>query len=468
MKLKYIAFIFTIVTSVWFITSCNSDTVSYSEGGGSNDAMIYSFSLKGKMTNALDSATYPTLGKTVFAINQVFAGPNYGLIYNPDSLPYQTKLTKFLPTISFASNTASTLEVVYPDSTVTWKAEDSIDFSQSPIEFKVTSPGGESKTYAIKLNVHKIDPDTIDWEGGDDKPTWNISKVGAVGQRIVINKNNVYLFTLLSGGGMNVYNSDRTYVAWTGQSTDLPSVNYKLESLTIFNNTFYIVDLAGNAYKSTNAINWIKTNNTKNIYNILGVLPESTATKDSVLVMTKDGTKYYWGKTVDLNTVVDVDTIKGFSPNTITSDFLATGYSSMTNYDRTTASQNLLFVAGGRTFDGKLVADTWGISAGRNYIMEATPAKYENNNKMFDIAEDFKMFLYDKSLYALTNDTLYISKWGSGWSKAPQKQALNAKMKTVKDMSVTVDEYNYIWIVGDMTGGSVYNVWRGRLNRLRK
>lgn len=458
MKLKHIAYILTIFLSV-SIVSCNGDDTSYTETAGSKNAMIYSFSLKGKMTNAIDSATYPVLEKTLFAIDQ-----RNELIYNPDSLPYQTKLTKFLPTISFASNTASTLEIVYPDSTVTWKAEDSIDFAQSPIEFKVTSPGGETKWYDIKLNVHQIDPDTIEWR---NETAWNIPKSGAIGQRILTNGSNVYVFTQLSSG-VRVYMSNRNTVSWSaGTLTSLPA-NIRLESFVIFNNAFYVVNQTGNAYKSTDAINWTMTGNTAYIYNILGVLPEETAAKDSVLVVTKNGSNYYWGKTNDLKNVVQVDAIKGYYPNIIPSDFIATGFTSGTSYNRSTLSKNLLYVSGGVTFGNRQVADTWGISSGKNNVMEAAVAKYDNKNDLFDISDDFKTFFYDGSLYGLTNDSLYISDWGFDWGKAPQKQALYPQMKTVKDMSVMVDEANYIWIVGDMTGSSVYNVWRGRLNRLRK
>lgn len=467
MKLKHIVFVFTILISVWHFTSCNSDdNTTYTDEVASNDAMIYSFKLKGKMTNAADSVTYPVLEKTVFDINQKFPYPNRGLIYNPDSLVYLTRLTKFLPTISFAPNTASTLEVIYPDSTVTWKSGDSIDFSQSPIEFRVKSPGGQSKLYEVRLNVHKIDPDTIPWE---NQASWNIPKEGAIGQKLLINGNNLYIYTLLSSG-VKVYKSDRNNINWVNSNVIGLPQNIKLESLIAFGNSFYILDEGGNAYKSsvTDAITWTKTNNIDNIFNVLGILPGNTVANDSILVMTKQGAKYYWAKTIDMKSLVRVDAIKGFKSNTIPSDFLANGYSSATNYNRTILSQNLLFVSGGKTFDSQQVADTWAFSRGKQNIMEVTSAKYENTNKTFDVADDFKMFFYDKSLYALTNDSLYLSKWGYSWKKAPKKQTLDSKMKTVKDMSVAVDEYNYIWIVGNMDGGSAYNVWRGRLNRLRK
>ncbi|NDV68654.1 DUF6242 domain-containing protein [Dysgonomonas sp. 25] len=458
MNLKHIAYtVITILISV-LAYSCNDSetdtTYSYS-----NNSMIYSFSLKGTPYTGHDTAAYAVLEKTVFAIDQ-----RNNLIYNPDSLPYKTRLTKFMPTISFESGSTAKVEVIEPDSTWTWSSSDSINFANN-IDLLVTPPSGEMpRRYGIKLNIHQIDPDTIAWK----QVLPSLANPAGSKIKALVNDDDLFVY-IKTASAITVYTSNKNTISWTSTAAvGLPPATTKLESLILFNNTLYILDDAGLAYSSpvTDGVNWTSTGNATPIYSILGILPEPTAATDSLLVLYANGANYSFAKSIDMAALNPVAKIKGFAANVAPQNFPSTGFSTSTNYARDDASQNLLLVSGGKTFAGELSATTWIINKGQNNILEVNETT-NTSVSPFDIAADFKTTLYDNSVYGFTNDSIYISKWGANWSKAPEKQLFNVNMKTSENQSIFVDKNNYIWVVGGANGAN-YDIWKGQLNRLRK
>ena len=92
-------------------------------------------------------------------------------IFNADSLPYGTDITKLVPNIS--TNGSSLIEIsvkgssVMNDTTFTYTTEstDSIDFSSpSKVSVRVVSVNSKySQTYDINVNVHTIKADSLEW-----------------------------------------------------------------------------------------------------------------------------------------------------------------------------------------------------------------------------------------------------------------------------------------------------------------
>lgn len=462
MKLKCFVYTLVILLASLFIYSCNSSGTDYADIQYSNNSMIYSFTLKGAPKNKHDSTAYPVLASTLFAIDQ-----HSNFIYNPDSLPYQIRLTKFLPTITFAAGTSCKVEVVDPDSTWEWKVTDSVDFSK-PIELLITPPSNNNvyqRRYNIKLNVHQIDPDTIEWK----QILPSLTKPSGSKIKALVNDDDLFVYVRTSSA-ITVYTSDKNTVSWTSTTVSgLSAANIKIETVTAFGNSLYVADNSGAVFTSpvTDGINWTPVGNTEMVHSILGVLPGASETKDSLLVVTNNGSVYSFAKSIDMSTIVPLQKIKGFAANAVPSDFPSTGFSSSTNYLRDKAGQNLLFVSGGVTFENNYTLTTWLINEGRNNILEVSPVYDNDNNRPFLLDDDFKTVLYDNSLYGFTNDSIYISNLGYNWKKAPEKQAFNSVMRTNENQSVFVDKNNYIWVVGDMEG-SGYDIWKGQLNRIRK
>ena len=114
------------------------------------DAEIVSFSLS--------SDSVPNLANVVFSIDQ-----DRSEIYNNDSMAYQTEIKyKVIVTYKSAAGVNNVLNVTNGDST--WiKSGDSLDVSK-PLQFKVFAVNGNTmKKYTVKLNIHQVDPDSVQY-----------------------------------------------------------------------------------------------------------------------------------------------------------------------------------------------------------------------------------------------------------------------------------------------------------------
>ena len=161
MKLRVLNIIVSLFITACTISSClDSDVVEYEY---SSNASITAFSItdsiityypavvNGKdttLSTAVVGAKYP------FVINQ-----HEGLIYNPDSLPVGTDVSKVV--IGITADTQGIYIVAETDSL--WEEKDSLEF-KNPIQFKVLAENGSfGRTYTAKINVHQQEPDSLSW-----------------------------------------------------------------------------------------------------------------------------------------------------------------------------------------------------------------------------------------------------------------------------------------------------------------
>ena len=138
------------------LTSCNEktrDTFLNPE-----NLAVTSFSLKADSDN-------PGLDSVYFSIDL-----KNGIIFNADSLRKGTAINKVVPSISF-SNTPSEATIIMSGGTtregeVDYKKNptDSIDFTGDVLLRVAASEGEISMTYRIKVNVHKIETDSLFWD----------------------------------------------------------------------------------------------------------------------------------------------------------------------------------------------------------------------------------------------------------------------------------------------------------------
>lgn len=461
MKTKYITYFILVFVAISSFISCNDDDENtYVDEAASRNAFISSFSLEGTAIDANDSITYPILKKTAFAIDHIRK-----VIYNPDSLPYETRLAKFKPAITLAE-TSSYIDIVYPDTTVRWNSEDndSIDFTKDVI-LSIVPPAGTAykKDYTVQLNIHKFDPDTLDWMNVASLPIAAnvLLKALAVGENIVV-------YTL-SGSEINMFVSPIGNIGWSNATlTSLPT-DTRLSNILLFENKLLAVTEEGKSYvaDTTDPATWtLEEGHGMKVHNLLGVLPAKVETDDVVLVAVNDNGQYKFGKTKDFSSIEIVDAVDGYPEAIIPIDenFPSFGFSSSTNYNRESVSENILILSGGTDFNNTQIADSWLIKLNKTDGLQASSVRYGIGGHPFNVADDFKAFVYDEKLYATTNDSLYTSVWGMNWVKAPQKQQFVPEIKTTKNQSVVVDKNKFVWIIGSETNSG--QVWRGRLNRL--
>lgn len=463
MKLKQITKLLFVIFSVVTLASCNDNSTTYVTEDASANAQIYSLKLAATLANvsSVDSVNFPILATTRFSIDQF-----QSLIYNSDSLPYKTRLTKYMATLTYEN--PYKIEILYPnDSVVAWSTTDSIDFSLRP-RIKVTPANGneaDARTYTVDIRIHKVDPDSLVWTNVTNR----FELPSAIKeQKTLLVGSKFHAFSIDSDGKFYSYEIDKNATSpssWKKQATTVIPATVKLESITSFNGVFYAVDAGEKAYSSTDGVAWQLSNS--NVLNILGVLPGKEAGKDSLLVVTKRLGENVFAKTTNMQLLQIVENISyDGDSNKVPTEFPVTGFTSVTSYDRSNLNRNILVVTAAQTSSNL----TWFVRQGDGRLEVESNQK----NTLFKPSEGLRTFLYDGYVYALTKDLLYkTSSFGSKWVAASAKEKFIPGMSS-SSQSIIVDSDNYIWIFGGIDtsieglGSPVRQVWKGRINHLAR
>ena len=194
MKLKVLNIIIGLFIMACCITSClDSDVQEYEL---SSNSSITAFSITDSIITrypAVVNGKDTTLSKSVVGKNYPFViNQNEGLIYNPDSLPMGTDVSKVV--IDIAADTEWIYIVAEKDSV--WNAEDSLSFVK-PIQFKVLAQNGTFGRFGVlSFNGNKMittsgggalicrskeDADNIMWhatQARDSYPYYQHSEIG--------------------------------------------------------------------------------------------------------------------------------------------------------------------------------------------------------------------------------------------------------------------------------------------------
>ena len=201
-----------------------------------------------------------------------------GVIFNADSLPKGTDVSRLIASITFA-NTMTKAELKFlkdneTDTTVNYltNPEDSIDFSH-PVTLDVTAQDGlNSFTYQIKVNVHTMEPDTLIWDKVASMALPSIYE-NPVSQKTV--KQGDYIVSLIEE-----YNGKYTLAKstnlkegeWTKSEVTFEFIP-KIESFTATSGSYMILGEQGTLYESENGTAWEAKD--ENWYSIIGAYGDS-------------------------------------------------------------------------------------------------------------------------------------------------------------------------------------------------
>lgn len=429
MRIKFLSVIVSFLLVSIGITSCldSENNIEYSP-----DAIIQAFQLD----------TVRGLNNYAFTINQ-FGSEGMGLIYNEDSLPLgsDTIIDRILINIAPTSNVITSKNSAGEDTIM--NLADSIDL-RKPITIKMWSMQaiasndlqGPKKEYRIQVNVHKQDPDSMNW--AKVTPTYpNGSIVGE--QKAVLLSNNIF-----------VYSNGKTYkgsIADKGASISWQSVTSDLGalpgSLLNWNDTLFAT--ANNKlYYSLNGENWLQHPNlTENIV----TLTASFSNSISAVISHTDGKKYF-AKAYEGQKEWEIGT-------EVPSSFPLTGLSS-TTYITTTGNEQALLIG-----DQTGTNTTPWMSAPQNDGW----ADLSSTNAACPLLKSPSIIHYNGALYAFGGDfsTFYKSMAGLAWYKPDSKFWMPTDFKELiktQNYSMVTDSYGFIWIMW------ANEVWRGRLNKL--
>lgn len=401
----------------------------------------HSFTATGEDTivvRTIATAAYP------FSIDQ-----SAGEIYNNDSLPFGTDVSKVVINMS-VKGVAS----IYVDSTETYEAfsfSDSIDFT-TPRKFRIYAADAQYyKDYTISVNVHTLDPDLLQW---NKYPAVE----GITPQRAVEFNGNICLFGIGNAGVQSVAMSPLAgEPVWQQQPVDgLPAAS--LENIQPFCGKLYAV-AGGNLYSSADALTWSLASASGDFVSIIAAselenrLWVATAT---TLLSSSDGVAFD-------------------SVSALPASFPLYGLS-LASYPLSHNSKiirNMLVGYGDAGMTGAPVV--WSkLSNEENWVM------YNNGNNPYPCPalKGLSVLRYDNFLYGFGNagivegeevapfGALYISKDnGIVWKESGSFYlCLPAELKG-NDVSFAsaVDSNNYIWLVTD---GEQAAVWKGIINRL--
>ncbi len=349
-----------------------------------------------------------------------------GVIFNADSLPKGTKVDKLIPVMTFSSTVeTATIEMTGGNTrtgSVDYKKNptDSIDFS-GRVQLILTSTDDLTRTYDIKVNVHRSEPDSLTW-GHTAYAALPSAGQSPRSQRTLQDGSTYYCMTEENDGSYSLATSSDLFAyQWNRRSVPMPAGS-RLESLCIADGYFYILDSGGNLFKASPAsMNWESTGETwialTGVYDghVLGLALRG----DKVM-----HTHYPAGGNI-------IDTPA--NPN-----FPVKGYTSMQPIENNWTNEPTGFLFGGETASGDLSSSVWAFdgeswieinNGGVPAISGAVLCPYYNYRKTSTswIQTEYRAWLLfggrlsDGSL----NRTLYLSyDNGVNWRKAPDLMQL--------------------------------------------
>ncbi len=319
------------------LSSCNKKTETEEEiYMPASSVAVTNFSLKAK------TGTKVKLDSVFFSIDLT-----HGVIFNADSLPVGTDVTKLVPVISYASS-ASAVTLTQSGGKYTGEIDyktnpsDSVDFS-GKVVLKITAEDKTTtRSYDIKVNVHTMDPDSLIW---DRVETLKMpSRMGSPEQQKTVGyKDTSYTLVKESDGSYTLaVATDLQVGEW---EVHVPTLDFEpdVRTLNATSDQLFLLDSTGTLHTSADGLTW---ENTGCIWtNIIG------AYDDAMLGMRSEGGKL-------LHTCWPADA--GYAETPVSSDFPLSEYTDFVQFSNRWTTLPVGFLVGGRLADGSLTDKTWG------------------------------------------------------------------------------------------------------------
>jgi len=417
--------------------------------------------------------TCPGIQNFVFNIDQyhgVAADTTTGFIQNLDSLPYGSVVNSLYPKVTFQSTNGN----IYINDSL-WEDGDSIDFT-NPIVIKNTSYDGlYTKAYTVKVNVHKVDPDSMNLE----KASAVLPGATALNKLIVIG-DTLLDFVQLTDGEVKMYRSIDDSNIWTSHTISGLTKNMNLLSLCLFKSQYYIISKDFVYYRSSNGLDWtvIQANTTDGNTTIIALYGEirrkyKTEDDPSTLIgLIKSNGIVYFGKSAD-----GITWKKGTE---VPVDFPFADYALIS--DTTATNIQYYTIANGLNAVGQPTASVWATEDGLNWIQVNTGKIVYNTLPNRKNAVFFK---YDGFLVSFggQDDTgafykdMYVSPdHGKTWRTADNNWAFfkmdsglagaGVYVQHIPDL-VNNKDSEFIWILGGTrSDGASSTIWKGYLNNM--
>lgn len=389
----------------------------------SDDDNEYVFSSDARITYfTLSSLRVSDLANTDFSIDQM-----QGIVFNFDSLPYNsyplasdTAAIKAKLTYTLGAGTSNFLTRVDGDS-VWVTSGDTIDLKKVK-EFEIYAPDGvHKKKYTLKINVHTIDPDSVQYI----QLANNLSFMQSGDNKAIKFNEKYYIYSRVDNQLMlyqseNMKNWER--LSLIGISSDILLNTIQVTPKGIFANTE-----EGKLLYSEDAQNWSVKDLDYKVKTILGYL-NSTTSEGLSLIIEKDGSQIF-GFIQDVNVVVP-EVLYG---KQIPADFPLLNFSTVYN---TFGNSETISVING-------LNSVWATENGLQWI------KFGNPNQNYPDIKGGNAFMYDKELYFIGGvmegqkynaDVYYSINGGLVWDKKESKMHAPANFMLREGASLIVED----------------------------
>lgn len=478
----YLASIIAVVLGV----SCNSTSPEWTVNSNSSVA-VSSFYF------AEDDSVLADLDSVFFSIDLV-----KGQIFNADSLPVGTDVTALKPVITTVDgcavaeltvNRGAKGDTVYNYLT---SSDEAIDFT-NPVKLRIVSNNGLAEcTYTIRVNVHKVDADSLFWDRLDRLSVPSLYaypkdqhtvKCGTTLKCLTTNGTE-YCIATLQGSLDGIDATAATLGEWDKATVTFdfePDINSFTGDST---GNLYILATNGDLYASTDGgFAWTATG--LKWHAIYG------AYASTLLGSTRDSSLGWAVQTYPDGTLTKLD-----------ENMPVSGTSAPVTYTFAMSDEPQMLIVGGRKANGSLSSDTWGYDGDgwACITRRSLPVALEGaavapfvslrtTAAWVETEIPTLLLIGGRRSNGSLNDTVYISDdYGFNWYKAPSKLQLpsnfpamyNSQVFTV-DMNMTaavnvpkiikpVENWicPYLYLFGGVNsqGNTSNNVWRGTINRL--
>lgn len=326
-----------LIMSIFGLAACNEKSSS------SSDEFVYDTSMTAVTGFSLkaDKEVCANLDSVFFSIDL-----KNRVIFNADSLPVGTDVSKLVPIITYPSNVSGvSLNMTggANEGSVDYLADSSaeIDFTGQVLLTITAGDGVNTRTYDVKVNVHKMNPDSL---------MWAPKGVGTLPSRLDAPKQQR---TVVCGDRLFVLveESDATYTLSTASSIESEAWNHnqltipfkpQVRTLSASSSALYILAEDGTLYTSTDGLAWTSTSAKWTA--ILG------GWSDKVLGLREED-----GETVYTQYPLDA----AYTEKKIDAGFPVSGASNMLCISNKWLPLPYGLITGGRTAEGTLIGSSW-------------------------------------------------------------------------------------------------------------
>lgn len=460
---RYFCPLALLMAAVTLLASClNSDDedIVYSD-----DVAITSFSIaSAEMT--VHTVSSKGEDSTYITSNTALSGYKFvidhakGEVYNVDSLPYNIDASKILVSCNTKNNGIAVMpSIEKPDSMNYVSSKDTIDFSQPRTITVYSASGLYSRSYTVKVNVHKQNGDEINWQ----EVTVSGELASLTAMRGFQLGECLYVIGEKDGETM-VYGSvrDDGHRVWDLLATLSGNA---CRNAVVRNDSLFVLD--GTDLKTS--VDGMRYEIISPQCPVARLVAQSSAALYGIdesgnMLVSEDAGKTWSADDVDFGTVIpsrDIAYCVVNYPNVPNAEcVIMTGNRDSGAYPQDTTAVVL----------AKIVEKTAG--ARKNAWSGVASNSWDNN--FLPRMENLTLFQYGGVAYAFggngvgdCNVTAFSSLYksidnGFSWSKSTDVLLPEGMESSASSFTAFVDKDNYIWIV---CGGSG-TVWRGRLNRM--